>query len=501
MTFLGRDLTDIHKFTKDELIFIMDKAQFIKKAILARDIATYQLASQKDLIAALLFYENSTRTRTSFEIAAMRLGMKTTGFAGVEGTSVKKGESLRHTLDMYDAYNCDTIIMRHPLDGSARFAARHLGIPVFNAGDGKHEHPTQTIIDLFTIREHLGRIEDFDMGIAGDLKYGRTVHSLVVALAKFEGIRIHLFSPGDLVLPEAFVKMLDEKGVQVKTYESLAEMSPNVDIMYQTRIQTERMPDPLEFEQAKSMSEFTMKMLETTRDSFGLMHPLPIDKAAPSISASIDSHKKAIYKIQAGNGVPTRFVELALALGLLGDDFKGESWKECKEDDNFTKELEVVIKPKRKDFSIRPIRDHGVVIDHLKPYMEEILIRLLRVRENHDIYRGGTVKTSKTPSQERKGMLMIEGRDFSINELRAIAAVSPGCRVNLIEGGQVSKKLQLTLPAKITNIPQMSCPNKGCITHIQHKESVSPAMVRSSQDLVSCDYCDHLMESRDMFLK
>jgi len=166
MAFLGRDLTDVHTFTKDELVFILDKAVEIKKALRAKDIPKYRLAEGRDLLAALLFYENSTRTRTSFEIAALRLGMRVTGFAGTEGTSVKKGESLRHTLDMYEAYECDALIMRHPLDGSARFAADHLGIPVFNAGDGKHEHPTQTLLDLFTIREHLGRLESFDLTLA-----------------------------------------------------------------------------------------------------------------------------------------------------------------------------------------------------------------------------------------------------------------------------------------------------------------------------------------------
>ena len=133
MAFKDRDLTDIHSFTTDEVMYILDKAAEMKRALAAKEVSNYRLAGEKDLLAALLFYENSTRTRTSFEIAAMRLGMRTTGFSGTEGTSVKKGESLRHTLDMYEAYLCDAVIMRHPLDGSARFAADHLQVPVFNA--------------------------------------------------------------------------------------------------------------------------------------------------------------------------------------------------------------------------------------------------------------------------------------------------------------------------------------------------------------------------------
>ncbi|MBW2278448.1 MAG: aspartate carbamoyltransferase, partial [Deltaproteobacteria bacterium] len=293
MGFVGRDLTDIHSFTTDELTYILDHAAAMKDALATRDVSRYCLAEGRDLLAALLFYENSTRTRTSFEIAAMRLGLRTTGFSSTEGTSVKKGESLRHTLDMYEAYQCDTVIMRHPLDGSARFAAEHLGVPVFNAGDGKHEHPTQTLLDLFTIREHLGRLTDFDMGIAGDLKYGRTVHSLVIALCKFGGVRVHIFAHEILALPDSLIDAMRAAELPVTIHDNLDDLASSVDVLYQTRIQKERMPDLSEFDKAKEMSEFTAEMLEATRESFGLMHPLPIDKTAPSIVAAVDKHEKA----------------------------------------------------------------------------------------------------------------------------------------------------------------------------------------------------------------
>jgi aspartate carbamoyltransferase catalytic subunit len=498
MTFQGRDLTDIHCFTKDELFYILDKAALMKRAIAERDVETYRLAADRDLIAALLFYENSTRTRTSFEIAAMRLGLKTTGFASTEGTSVKKGESLKHTLDMYEAYNCDAVIMRHPLDGSARFAADHLGVPVFNAGDGKHEHPTQTLLDLFTIREHLGRLHDFDMGIGGDLKYGRTAHSLAVALSKFPGVRLHFFSHADLAMPRAITSMLAESGVEVHCYEDMEEVAPKVDVFYQTRIQKERMPDLSEFERAKEMSRFRFETLEKTREGFGLMHPLPIDKTAPSIDAAIDRHPKALYKVQAGNGVPTRLTELALSLGLLGDDFEGEAWAPEPVDDAFVEELEVVVKPRRTDVSIRPIRENGVVVDHLRAFHEEVLVRILRVRERQDVYRAGTVKSIKRPGTV-KGILMIEDREFTEKELRAIAAVSPGCRVNAIRDGQVASKLQLRLPGRIFGVSEMHCPNRGCITRKEHQESVDPIMIRAGDDTVRCAYCDQIMPSAEMF--
>jgi aspartate carbamoyltransferase len=337
------------------------------------------------------------------------------------------------------------------------------------------------------------------MGIAGDLKYGRTVHSLVVALAKFEGVRIHLFSHPDLSMPDGFMRILEDKGIEVKIHEDLQEMAPEVDMIYQTRIQKERMPDLSEYERAKSMSRFTMEILETTKDSFGLMHPLPIDKAAPSIVSKIDKHPKALYKQQAGNGVPTRLVEIGLALGLLGDDFGGEAWKEPEVDEAFIEENPVVMdKPKRTDVSIRPIRHNGVVIDHLAPYSEDILVRILRVRERRDIYRAATVKSVSHPDRI-KGMLMIENREFNDEELRAIAAVSPGCTVNIVKESKVEKKLRLRLPARIYGLHQISCPNNGCITRREHQESVAPIMMRVSSDRVRCYYCDQLMPSAGMF--
>ncbi|NLN62691.1 MAG: aspartate carbamoyltransferase [Myxococcales bacterium] len=493
MAFAGRDLTDIHRFTADELRYVLAKSHEIKTALQTRNPAGYCLADQRDLLAALLFYENSTRTRTSFEIAAMRLGMRTTGFASMEGTSVSKGESLRHTLDMYEAYLCDCVIMRHPLDGSARFAAEHLQIPVFNAGDGKHEHPTQTILDLFTIQEHIGRLHDLDVGVSGDLKYGRTAHSLVVALTKFPGNRVHLFSHPDLALPKELIRLAQESGAQVIEHDSMEDIVAATDILYQTRIQKERMPDLSEFDKAKARSQFSLKMMQLTRPHFGLMHPLPIDKTAPSITTEVDAHPKALYKRQAGNGVPTRLTELALSLNLLGSDFAGERWQEPSEDDIYFEEREIRNSPVRENLSILPIRTNGVVIDHMAPYTEDLLLTILKVRQRRDIYRAATVKSRSRPDSI-KGMLMIENRTLTDDDLRAIASVSPGCTVNTIENAQVIRKQRLQLPNRIQNVPGMMCTNKGCISRPEHLEAVMPKMLRTASHSVRCHYCDEVMD-------
>jgi len=499
MKFVDRDLTDIHSITRDEIEYVISKAALIKRAIAEKDLDAYRLAGDRDLIVSLLFYENSTRTRSSFEIAAMRMGLSVTGFTGVEGTSVQKGESLRHTLDMFEAYRCDAVILRHPLDGSARFAADHVKVPVFNAGDGKHEHPTQTLLDLFTIYEHLKKLDGISVGMGGDLKYGRTVHSLAIALSLFNDVELHLYSHPSLRMPQPIIDLVTAGGVSVTVHENMNDLLPEVDIFYSTRIQKERMPDPLEYERAKDAGRFKAAMMKNTRDSFGLMHPLPMNKEAPSIDPGLDCHPKSIFKAQAGNGVPTRLVELALSLGLMGDDFQGQMYEDPVELEEFYDELEIMHKPYKTEQAIRPIRDgEGVVIDHLKPYSEEILTRLLHTRERSSIYRAGTVRSHKVPARI-KGLLMIEDRELDEQEMRLVSTVSPGCRINFIRKGKVARKLQMRLPHRIQGLHDLLCPNTGCITRPEHHERVSPVMIRVDEENVRCYYCDTVMQSGKAF--
>lgn len=317
--FLGRDFLSVGDFSREEFDHVIRVAEGFEQAMQKDDINAYRLASDKDFIMASLFYENSTRTSTSFAVACMRLGIKVVGFTGTAGTSVMKGESLRHTLDMFDAYKVCGVILRHPCDGAARFAADHLEIPVFNGGDGKHEHPTQTILDLFTIKQHMQRLDGIQIAMVGDLKYGRTVHSLALALAKYNNIKLHFLSHPDLAFPTDIITTLLEKGVAVKVWNSMEEMLPIVDILYQTRIQKERMTDVSTYQEASSMCSFTEPMLKLVRSDFRLMHPLPMDKTAPMVFSGMDAHPVAIYKQQAANGVPTRMAEIALSLGLLNN--------------------------------------------------------------------------------------------------------------------------------------------------------------------------------------
>lgn len=498
MGFKGKSIIDVHSLTRDEIEYILEKAAQIKQALQEKDQEQYSLAREKGLLAALLFYEDSTRTRGSFEVAAKRLGLDLTGFKSTAGTSVKKGESLRHTLDMFDAYGTDIVIMRHPLDGAARFAADHLEKPVFNAGDGKHEHPTQTLLDLFTIREHLGKLDGVQIGMGGDLKYGRTVHSLAIALTKFTDVKLHLFSHESLRMPASIISYLREKGMEVIEHESLNDALEKADIFYQTRIQKERMPDEDEYHKAKDACRISLASLKGTKDHFGLMHPLPINKEHPSISPDVDSHKKAIYKRQAGNGVPTRLVEMALSLGLMGDDFAGTHFEEPELRQSFYRELEVVKKPQKTDQNLKPIQDKGTVIDHLQPGTAQKLMYLLKVEERGDIYRGGTVRRQSSPDK-LKAMLMIESRELSENELRVVAALSPGCRVNWIQNGEVIRKIELDMPDAIEGIWYLQCTNHNCISRMEHNEHVPPKFLRAKGRFLKCHYCDNIMQGKELF--
>lgn len=499
MSLLRNGLVDIHHLSTHDILQILDLSARLKDALQRRDIASYRLAGNRDLLVAQLFYESSTRTRASFEIAALRLGCRVTGFGSTEGSSVSKGESLAHTIDMFDSYACDAIVLRHPLDGAALWASKRTHVPVFNAGDGKRQHPTQTLLDLFTIRERHGRLDHLNIIFSGDLKYGRTTHTLALALSLFPGNRFIFSSPPNLTMPRAITDLVRERGVEVHEVENVQEGIEKADIFYQTRIQRERIPDASEFEKAKKAGVFTFALMERTKPSFGLMHPLPIDKRIPGIVPELDFHPKALYKLQAGNGVPTRMAELALAMGLIELPVSSQPPSLVSNaSDDFIHQLEIHPKPLREGVSIRPIRDRGVVLDHLKPHTESLLALLLKVRERHDVYRAGTVRSVARPDNV-KGILMIENRMLTREEMRLVAAVSPGARVNRIENAQVVEKYELSLPKRIEDIDALLCPNHGCITRPEHQEHVPCIFEKVGEHTLRCHYCDTLVDASELF--
>ncbi|MCA9790601.1 MAG: aspartate carbamoyltransferase [Candidatus Eremiobacteraeota bacterium] len=259
---------------------------------------------------ALVFYEASTRTYNSFVTAVHQLGASVCGFAGAAGSSVQKGESLHDTIKMFEAYS-DAIVLRHPRDGAARWAADVSRVPVINAGDGKNQHPTQTLLDLYAIKATHGKIEGLSVALTGDLKYGRTVHSLAEALSIYPDITLHLAAPPSLEMPPYLVDHLTRSGVKVHVHERLEDVTHEVDILYVTRIQRERMPDEMEYERVRGAYRLTAEMLKGVRQGLRVLHPLPrVDEIAPCV----DETPYAYYFQQAAGGVHVRKALLWLIL-------------------------------------------------------------------------------------------------------------------------------------------------------------------------------------------
>ena len=266
----------------------------------------------KDKILATLFFEPSTRTRLSFLSSMEQLGGKVMGFATAGMTSIKKGETLWDTIKMAQAY-ADVIVLRHPLEGSARLAAEASSKPIINAGDGANQHPTQTMLDLYTIQKVKGKLTNLNIGMLGDLKYGRTVHSLVIALSHFNP-KFYFIAPKELQMPQAYLDDLKEKKIKFVTESNLMKVSKQLDILYVTRIQKERFADPIEYEKFKGIYKLDTSLLPHIKKDLKIMHPLP---RVDEIDKSLDETDHAVYFDQAANGIPVRKALLALILGKI----------------------------------------------------------------------------------------------------------------------------------------------------------------------------------------
>lgn len=301
---LNRDIVSIGDLSKDEIIQVLDRSE----ALLPYAKSGHPSRPLDRKIIATLFFEPSTRTRLSFEAAAIRMGAHILGFGSLESTSVVKGETLIDTVRIVENY-ADAIVLRHPMEGAARLASEYAQVPVVNAGDGAGQHPTQTLLDLFTIRKEIGRLDNITVGIIGDLKYGRTVHSLAKALSLFN-IELHLISPPTLKIPKHILKDVSER-IEVHEHSDLEEIIPKLDVVYVTRIQKERFPDPEEYKKVAGSYTLKTSYLQKAKRTMIVMHPLP---RVDEIPVEIDNFPHARYFKQASYGVPVRMAILDLIL-------------------------------------------------------------------------------------------------------------------------------------------------------------------------------------------
>lgn len=303
LKFKGRDIISIKDFTREEIDYIL------KIASAMEPIAKTGSDMLRGKMLATLFFEPSTRTRLSFEAAMHKLGGSAIGFAEAEIASVKKGENLADTVRVVEKY-ADVIALRHPLEGAARLAAEFAEVPIINAGSGAEEHPTQALLDLYTIWKELGRIDKLNIALVGDLRYGRTVHSLAYALSLYD-VKLHLISPESLRMRREVLDTIKER-IKVAEKRTIEEVLPRLDVLYVTRIQKERFPDAAEYAKVKGSYKVDLKLLEDAKKDMIILHPLPrIDE----IAADVDNTSHARYFQQVWNGIVTRMALLALILG------------------------------------------------------------------------------------------------------------------------------------------------------------------------------------------
>ncbi len=299
----NRSLVSIADYSKDEIFKIIELAAKFEKNPIQKILDGKVVAS--------LFFEPSTRTRLSFESAVNKLGGRIIGFSEANSSSVSKGESLKDTILTVSKYS-DLIVMRHPIEGAAKYASEVAEVPVVNAGDGANQHPTQTMLDLYSIYKTQGTLNDLNIFFVGDLKYGRTVHSLLMAMSNFNPV-FNFISHPSLKIPKEYTLYLDDLGVKYYEHSEFTDIVSHADIIYMTRVQRERFSDPMEYEKTKNVYVLKNSMLKGTKDNMRILHPLP---RVNEISQDVDSNPKAYYFEQAENGVYARQAIIASILGL-----------------------------------------------------------------------------------------------------------------------------------------------------------------------------------------
>ncbi len=310
---MNRSLVTIADLTREKIEYLLQMAEVFEQH-------PNRLLLQGRVVATL-FFEPSTRTRLSFETAANRLGARVIGFADPKVTSGTKGETLKDTIMMVSNY-ADVIVMRHHLEGAARYASEIAPVPIINAGDGANQHPSQTMLDLYTIRQTQGTLDNLNIFLVGDLKYGRTVHSLLMAMRHFSPT-FHFIAPEELAMPDSYKQYCSQMGIRYVEHQDFdADVIAGADILYMTRVQRERFTDLMEYERVKDRYLLTLPMLEKAKDNMRILHPLP---RVNEIAYDIDDDPHAYYFQQARNGLFVRQALITDTLGITLEQVKNDS--------------------------------------------------------------------------------------------------------------------------------------------------------------------------------
>jgi len=467
-SFRDRDIISITDFSRAEILDLcaagrrMEELEKSGRRNSLRDALKHRTLSY-------MFYEPSTRTRTSFNTGMRELGGRYDGFSGTEGTSVMKNETVRDTVTMMCANHNDVIVMRHPLDGSLQWAADVANIPVINGGDGKNEHPTQALLDvlaIYSMRD--GRLDGLRVGFGGDLSHGRTVRSLSLALAHFDDVTIRWAAEDFLGMPADLSQLLAERGVKVVRDPSVKDVMRQVDFYYMTRPQLERMPGVTQKEILAMMDRYRIDLEKVDGLQVRLLHPLPVNSEIAEIDYRVYFTPAQAFFTQAEHGI---FLRKALLHEMLGHDgylrYDGRLPRELGEGANRLQRRRR--EERRSGMFIDHIHD-GTVIDHLKPGT------LRAVSDALDLENRGYSCTTATIAEKPNPFIKTNLRQLSDRDLKRIALLSPEPTIDVVAGGRVAEKFVYLL-----------CANGNCITRTIN-EDVPPRFYRDGP-AARCRYC------------
>jgi aspartate carbamoyltransferase len=515
--FNGRSLAVIDDLTISERRYLFEKTKVLKEALLIDDrktLAEFRI-DDPDFGIYEVFLEDSTRTRESFRNAAKFHRAKVSDLA-TDSSSFNKGESYADTFNTLAGYHNTVFIIRSKLEGVCRWLEEEASLyaernsiarkPAFiNAGDGKHEHPTQELLDEFTFLEDNGwDTSSIHLALVGDLYHGRTVHSKADGMRLFDSVKIDLIAPPELAMPESYRMKMEDNGFQVRIFDSIDTYLNQDDIAdkwYFTRPQLERMGEQILKRQDELRAKVTFRKSHSEKLPSGtkFYHPLPRHRVHPTIPTFLDETPLNGWERQSINGMYVRIVLLALVAGKIGHDFTGIAKERKRVDEEYIVQVEASnlhASEKEENYSegVRPIRD-GLVIDHICKGDDPATIRrhmalISKVMGLDDGKGGEWISTSKKDEQKFKGIIFRPGaRTLDRKDLKRLAAVAAGCTLNIIHDGRVAEKYRTHLPPRIYNFDDLSCNNEACISHPAHAEGAPARFIRTRDNRYACVYC------------
>lgn len=510
--FKERSLCVIEDFSIEERRYFFKKVEELKKAIENSDKKKQDefRLNDSDFGIYEVFLEDSTRTRESFRNAA-KFHLAKVSELLTSSSSINKGESYADTFNMLTGYQNAIFIVRSKIEGLTTYLSEETSEyaernnlkyrPAFiNAGDGKHEHPTQELLDEFTFLEDNNMdFSSIHVALVGDLYHGRTVHSKADGLKLFDKVKVDLVAPDELSMPESYVEKMLENGFEVNTYKSIEEYlasSSPAKMWYFTRPQLERMGEKVLQKQELLRSAITFKkeFLDKIDKDTKFYHPLPRHKEHPTLPTFLDKTQFNAWERQAINGLYCRIVLISLIGGKIGDDYKGEVLGKERKKEEYIIEVKPSGSEKHKSYSegVRPL-ENGIVIDHIcvgdEPGEIRDHMRLVSSVLDIDSSRGGEWISRGKDGREKGIIFRPEIKEFSRKDLKRLAAVAPNSTLNIVKNGKIERKFRTHMPPRIYNFDDLSCKNEACISHPVNKEGVPAKFYRTKDGHFACAYC------------